>query len=47
MQKKGWIISGVTVLVLLLAAAAILLLKLGQQGAADEKWSDYDDYGWA
>jgi hypothetical protein len=33
--------------VLILAAAAILLLKLAHQGASDEKWSDYDDYGWA
>jgi hypothetical protein len=47
MQKKGWIISGSMVLMLLLAAAAILLFKLGQQGAYNEKWADYDDYGWA
>jgi flagellar basal body-associated protein FliL len=47
MQKKGWIISGVTALVLILAAAAILMLKISQQGASNEKWSDYDDYGWA
>ncbi|MCL2638601.1 MAG: hypothetical protein FWD48_09560 [Oscillospiraceae bacterium] len=47
MNKRGWIISGSAVLMLLLAAAAILLFKLGQQSIYNEKWSDYDDYGWA
>jgi len=47
MQRKSWIISGGVALMLILAAAAILLFKLGQQGVYNEKWADYDDYGWA
>jgi hypothetical protein len=43
MNKRGWIISGATALVLIVSAAAYLLFKLGQQSI----WSDYDDYGWS
>jgi hypothetical protein len=47
MNRKGWIMTGGAVLLLLLAAAGILLFKFGQQSIYNEKWSDYDDYGWA
>ena len=47
MFKKGWIISGVAALALIVAAAAYLLFRLGQQSICNEKWKDYDDYGWA
>lgn len=38
------IISAVIVIV---TAAAFILFKLGQQSICDEKWKDYDDYGWS
>ena len=44
---KGWIISGVAALAIIVAAAAYLLFRLGQQSIRSEKWKDYDDYGWA
>lgn len=46
-QKRNMIITTVTALILIVGAAAYLLFKLGQQSIYNEKWKDYDDYGWS
>lgn len=46
-QKRNMIITTVAALVFIVSAAAYLLFKLGQQSIYNEKWKDYDDYGWS
>lgn len=49
MEKKKfpYTASIVIAILLIIANAAYLLFKLGQKSGYDEKWKDYDDYGWS
>jgi hypothetical protein len=46
-KKNNWLIPVISSLVAIISAAAYLLYKLGQLNANQEKWKDYDDFGWS
>jgi len=46
-KKRTWLIPAIASVVAIISAAAFLLYKIGQQSANQEKWKDYDDYGWS
>ena len=46
-KNKQWLIPIFASVVAIITAAAFLLYKIGQHTANQEKWKDYDDYGWS
>lgn len=46
-KKRNYTLPIVMAALLIVANAAFLLFKLGQKSVYDEKWKDYDDYGWS
>lgn len=47
-EKRGNLaIAIISAIAIILTAAGFLFFKLGQKSIVDEKWKDYDDYGWS
>ncbi len=46
-KQTQYKISIAVSMLLILINSAYLLFKLGQKSVYEEKWKDYDDYGWS
>ena len=46
-NNTNWMIPAIAAVVAIISAAVFLLFKIGEQSANQEKWKDYDDYGWS
>lgn len=46
-KKTNMTIPIISAALIIVVAAAYMLFKLGQKSICDEKWKDYDDYGWS
>lgn len=47
MNTKNLMLPIIAAIVVIVSAAAYIIFKLGQQSIYNEKWQDYDDYGWS
>lgn len=45
-KKKNFAVPIIGALFIVIACVAYIVMKITQQQAYDDKWKEYDDYGW-